>query len=112
MINETILNKTFDFWKALLPALSKLPKNYKFNLGDRAQGVASDIMELLVEAYYSPPEHKRDLLNRANIKIEILRRYLRLLFELGLHHSSTYGRLSEMLDETGRMTGGWIKSLK
>ncbi len=112
MVNETILNKSFDFWKALFPALAKLPKNYKFNLGDRAQSIASEVVELLLEAYFSPPEHKRDQLTRANIKIEILRRYLRLMFELGLYTSTTYGRFSEMLDEIGRMVGGWIKSLK
>lgn len=112
MNSETILTKSFDFLKVFLPALAKLPKNYKFNLGDRAQTVATEMMELLVEAYYSTPERKRDLLTRANIKIEILRRYLRLIFELGLHTSSLYGRLSESLDEIGRMNGGWLKSLK
>lgn len=112
MNNETILNKSYDFWKMLLPVLARLPKAYKFNLGDKTQDVASRIMELLIEAYYSPSERKRELLVHANIQIEILRRYLRLMFEIGLYPSTTYGRLSEMLNDIGRMTGGWLKSLK
>jgi hypothetical protein len=109
---ESILSKTHDLWKILFPVLSRLPKHYKFTLGDRAQSVVSDLLELVVEAYYSPPAAKKPLLQRTNIKIELLRHYLRLGYELSCYPSTTLVRMAEPLDEIGRMTGGWLKSLE
>lgn len=111
MNSDSILVKVFDYWKVLVPVLSKFPRQYKFSLGERMQNQASDVMEILVEAYYSPRDQKKALLARANIKIEILRRYIRLAFELGLYSSKVYERLAASLNEIGRMTGGWMKSL-
>ncbi len=108
---DSILSKTHDMWKMLVPTLSRLPKHLKYSLGDRAQSAASDLLELVVEAYYSPPSVKKPLLLKANIKIEVLRQYLRLGFALGAYTSLVLVRLAEPLDEIGRMVGGWIKSL-
>ncbi len=111
MNTDSILVKVFDYWKILVPVLSKFPRQYKFSLGERMQNLASELMEILVEAYYSPRDQKKALLARANIKIEILRRYLRLAYELGLYSSKVYERLAASLNEIGRMAGGWLKSL-
>jgi hypothetical protein len=45
------------------------------------------------------------------VKIQILRRYLRLAYELGLYSTKVYERLAGSLNEIGRMTGGWLKKL-
>jgi hypothetical protein len=47
-----------------------------------------------------------------NIRLEILRHYFRLCYDLGLYNSLKYKDFAERLDEIGRMTGGWLKSLK
>lgn len=111
MNTDSILVKVFDYWKILLPILSKFPRQYKFNLGERMQNLVSDLLEMLVEAYYRPKEQKKELLASANIKIEILRQYIRLAYELGLYSSKVYERLAASLNEIGRMTGGWLKKL-
>ena len=36
---ESILTLAYDFLLYLIPALSKLPRDHKFNLGDRIQNV-------------------------------------------------------------------------
>lgn len=113
IMQENVLNKIYDFWKILLPVAGKFPRQYKFVLGDRMQHLASELMERSVEAYFAPPgEAKRALLQNANLKVELMRRYLRLSHELGLLSFSTLERLQRQLDEIGRMLGGWLKSLK
>ncbi len=113
-MQENILNKIYDFWKALFPVVGKFPKQYKFVLGDRMQNLSSELMELTVEAYFTPgnTEAKRVLLQKANLKVELMRRYLRLCADLGLLSLSSVERLQRPVDEIGRMLGGWIKSLK
>jgi len=78
------------------------------------QNLASELMELSVEAYFTSGDSnaKRALLQKANLKVELMRRYLRLSSDLGLISMSTLERLQRSLDEIGRMIGGWLKSLK
>ncbi len=112
-MQENILNKIYDFWKVLLPVAGKFPKQYKFVLGERMQNLASELMELSVEAYFSPggTEAKQVLLQKANLKVELMRRYLRLSFDLGLVSMASLERLQRSVDEIGRMIGGWLRSI-
>lgn len=59
---DSILQKTYFALKELIPLLDRLPKNQKFTLGDRIQNQLSDILELLIEAYYASKSEKPALL--------------------------------------------------
>lgn len=92
--------------------LENLPRSQKFTLGDRIQNLLSDLLEALIEAYFLPPEEKKPVLTRVNIRLETLRHYYRLIYECGYYNSLRYKDYSERIDEIGRMVGGWLKSLK
>ena len=92
--------------------LENLPRTQKFTLGDRIQNHLSDLMEMLIEAYFLPPAEKRQVLNRVNIRLETLRHYYRLTYERGHYNSLRYKEYAERVDEIGRMVGGWLKSLQ
>ena len=109
--DATILNKTYDFLKMMIPLLGKLPRDQRYLIGNRIQNLVSDILELLIEAYYGPrPERKSKLLS-VNIKLEKLRFFIRLCYESNYISSRQYRLILEQLQEIGRMTGGWIKTL-
>ena len=112
MSKEVIVSKTYDLLKTAIPMLNKLPRNFKFTLGDRMQNSISDLLELVIEAVYTQPENKLPLLFKINILLEKLRHYFRLCFDLGLYSSLVYHQYAERIDEIGRMVGGWIKSLR
>jgi len=109
---SNIVLKAYDLLKHSIPILKKLPREQKFLLGDRIQNKISDLLELLVETYYSPRPQKPALLAKVNITLETLRYYVRLLYELGYYNSTTYGQLAERINELGKMCGGWLKSLQ
>ena len=98
--------------KTIIPVLNKFPRSQKFALADRIQNQISDLLELYIEAYYQSGATKLSILNKANIILEKLRHYFRLCYDLGLISSNRYRDFAERLNEIGRMTGGWIKSLK
>ena len=110
--NETIVQKAYDLLLSAVPVLNKFPRSQKFTLADRIQNGLTDLLEELVRAYYSPPDAKKALLAQVNIRLEILRHYFRLCYDLGLYSSLKYKDFAERLDEIGRMTGGWLKSIK
>ncbi|MCB9266501.1 MAG: diversity-generating retroelement protein Avd [Lewinellaceae bacterium] len=92
--------------------ISQLPRSYKFTYGDRVQKLLFDLLELLLEAFYSPPPQKRALLQKTNLTLEKLRYLVRLGFDLQLYSSENYQKLAKQLNEIGKMTGGWLKSLE
>ncbi|MFM9951379.1 MAG: diversity-generating retroelement protein Avd [Saprospiraceae bacterium] len=110
--NETIIQKAYDLLKYTIPVLEKFPRNQKFTLADRIQDALSELLEELIRAYYAPMSIKKEKLQNINVRLEILRHYFRLCYDIGLYNSLKYKDFAERLDEIGRMTGGWLKSLK
>ena len=109
---EVITEKAYDLLKTTIPMLEGLPRSQKFTLGDRIQNHLSDLLEMLIQAYYLPAAEKRALLLQANIRLETLRYYYRLGYERGHYHSLKYQEFSQKTNELGRMIGGWLKSLR
>ncbi|MFK7950564.1 MAG: diversity-generating retroelement protein Avd [Saprospiraceae bacterium] len=112
MSNEIILSKTYELLKETITTVNKFPRSFKFTLADRIQNILSNVLEQLIEAYYTSKKYKLGILKRVNISLEQLRYYFRLAFELGLYNSTRYHYFSEKVNEIGRMLGGWIRSLK
>jgi hypothetical protein len=109
---DTVVAKAYDLLKICLPMLEGLPRSQKFTLGDRIQNHLSDLLEMLTEAYYIPPAEKRPILQKVNIRLDVLRHYFHLCYERGHYNSLKYKDYAQRIDEIGRMVGGWLKSLR
>jgi hypothetical protein len=105
--SPVVLVKWYDVVKWFLERVDSFPKNQRFVFGQRLADRAIDVLELLVEAAYSP--RKADLLSRANRDIEVLRWLVRLAKDRGLFTMRQYGFACNGLTECGRMVGGWLK---
>ena len=66
--------------------------------------------DLLIEARYS--RSRVPLLRRANVMLERLRFQVRLCMEERLISVRQYEYIAEMVNEVGRMVGGWLKSTR
>jgi len=55
---------------------------------------------------------KLPILEKASVKLNFLRVFFRLMKEVKTIDNKKYTALQELVDETGRMLGGWIKSTK
>ena len=105
--SPVVLVKWYDVVKWFLERVDSFPKNQRFVFGQRLADRAIDVLELLVEAAYSP--RKADLLSRANRDIEVLRWLVRLAKDRDLFTMRQYGFACKGLTECGRMVGGWLK---
>jgi hypothetical protein len=66
-----LLVRWYEVVKWLLERVESFPKNQRFIFGQRVADAALDILDLLVEAAYR--KEKRDVLVRANLRLERLR---------------------------------------
>src|SRR3990167_3621965 len=67
--NEAIILKTYALLLYLVPIVGKFPRDQKFLVGDRIENKVLDILDLFIEAYYSPKSEKARLLKSANMRL-------------------------------------------
>jgi hypothetical protein len=103
----TVVRRYYEFLVWLLPVVAGMPRQHRFTLGERIERLAVAILEALVAATYTG--EKRELLERANLCLELLRYLLRLAKDLKLLSVAQYGSGCTALAEVGSQVGGWLK---
>ena len=91
----------------MIPQLDKFPRLRRFTLGERLESALLQVLELLVEAAYT--RNKQAALQRANLRLEVVRHLWRLAHELEAVSTRPYGHGAELMDALGRQIGGWLR---
>ena len=102
-----VIAKFYDFLLYLIPQVAKFPRSERYLLGERLEKAGFDILELLLEACYT--REKVALLQRANVRLEQARFYVRMCKDLKLINLHRYEVISKTMNEIGAQLGGWIK---
>jgi hypothetical protein len=105
-----IIQKTYDLIKWYVPILHRLPRDYRFTLGDRMIIGLYSLLEELIQARYAREKVSR--LRMVNSKLDILRHQTRLLLDFELMQAKRYEFASELINAVGVDLGGWIKQQK
>ncbi|WP_341525519.1 diversity-generating retroelement protein Avd [Nostoc sp. UHCC 0302] len=105
-----IIQKTYDLIKWYVPILNRLPRDHKFNLGNRMISGLYDLLENLIIARYT--QEKLTIIESLNSKLDILRHQTRLLLDFDLIKTERYEYASKLINEIGVDLGGWIKQQK
>lgn len=105
-----ILKKTYDLYRAFHEYRRVVPKQDRFTIFERSENLILDIIEALLSAGYGERTSKVSALERASTKLNVLRFLIRLMKETRALDNKKYTALQEMIDEIGRMLGGWIRS--
>lgn len=116
---EARLDRKFvECAKLLNVYLNHFPRHEKYGLSQELRRAAYDVYGLIVET--QKRYHKKTTLTLLDVRHEQLRMYLRLAHELGYfgfkdgkqegagRAEHRYCAISLLVDELGRMIGGWI----
>jgi hypothetical protein len=104
----TVITKTYDLILWSCNHTGKFPRNHRFVLGERVERNLYDLLELLIRAKYN--KQRQELLEQANLVLEILRFQMRLAKDLQCLKVDSYGFATKAIDEIGKLVGGWLKS--
>lgn len=85
----------------ITPLISKLPKDRKFGIGDRVLNKLYDTMKLLLLARYNK-QQRAALLAEANVKLEKVRLYQRMIVDEKLWKTQRYEYRAIHINEIGR----------
>lgn len=109
MKESPVFTRTYDLLRWLLPETVKFPRQQRFVLAEALQRTALQFQEQLIDAAYAA--EPLPLLRQADVTLTKLRTYLRLSKDLELLKLNQYEHASRMVDEIGRLLGGWINGI-
>ena len=114
MSQSPIFVKTYDLLLWLIPRTTTFPREQRFVLARHVQDIALRFQEYLIEAGTLPQKNRQAkvaCLNKADVELTKLRFHLRLCRDLRLLDPGQHRHVSLMVDEIGRLLGGWFKAL-
>ncbi|HRY59874.1 MAG TPA: four helix bundle protein [Patescibacteria group bacterium] len=89
----------------------KLPKHDRFGVGKNIEDESLGCLKKMIEAALTPKGLKRDIIQKARIKIEILKKLITLLEELKIIDYKKCMDLQNQLQVISKMTYKWIVSI-
>lgn len=111
MINDLkIYHQTFEMIKWLHSLLNKFPKSVKYTLAQKIENCALEFLGCIIQA--NNDFDKKGSLQRAIVELDKLRIFFRLSKDLKFMSFSQFEHGAKMMDEIGRMLGGWYKKHK
>jgi len=104
-----IFTRTFDLLTWLLPHCEKFPKAQRYLVVQRLGESALNFQEALFHANAHRDEQRLKHLRDADSNLTTLRLYLRLAYQWRWLDSGQYEHVSKMVEEIGRLLGGWLR---
>ncbi|WP_100523402.1 diversity-generating retroelement protein Avd [Mycobacteroides abscessus] len=105
-----ILQKCYDMIEYGYNALRQYPKSERFTLAADTKNSMYELLKLIIRA--NKKYYKKTTIQDIDIELDQLRYLVRLGNGLGFLPFKKYENWSRLLNELGRMIGGWMKSIK
>jgi hypothetical protein len=107
-----IFKKSYDLYKTFNEYRKLVPKQDRFTVFERSECAILDVLESIMQASGEQKKEKLPTLERASLKLNMLRVFIRLMKDTKAIDAKKYMILESVVDEIGRMLGGWIRSVK
>src|SRR3989344_1175082 len=108
----SIIQKLVAIYKLWHEFLPHFPRDSRQTLGQKIDDLFLEVIENVVKAGYSDKAEKEIFLKRASVKLDLLKFFLQVAWEIKSVDNKKYISLSEKLNEVGKMLGGWLRSIK
>lgn len=99
----------YKAWHGFLP---RLPKDARYTLGVKIDGLLVETIDFIFTAAYLGPNQKLQYLPRATAKLDLAKFFLQVAWEIEAIDNKQYIIISEQLETIGKMVGGWIRQIQ
>ena len=109
VLDTPILNKAYDLYKLLSHLRKLVPKAERYTLWFKCEEASLAILESLVATAHQQGDERTKSLYKISDKIDLLKIFFRLAKENQVISLDKYLEIQKLLQEMGKMVGGWIK---
>lgn len=107
-----IFKKIYELYRNFYGFRNSVPKKDRYTLWQKCENILLETMENILLASQISKAEKLSVLEKASLKLNLFRIFVRLSKEVKAIDNKKYLLLQDNTDEVGRMLGGWIKSTK
>lgn len=111
VLDIPIFHKTYDLYKLLHSYYATIPKAQRYTLWSKCENTTLSLLEALIETEYHRGEERRGSLFKISHQLDLLKVFMRLAKETRAISQPQYLAVQVLLQEIGKMIGGWIKSV-
>ncbi|MBI2448136.1 four helix bundle protein [Candidatus Microgenomates bacterium] len=104
-----MITKSVEIYKLWHEFVPHFPKTSRYTLGSKIDASLIEIAESILIASQTKKELKLPHILHASTKLNLVKFFLQVTWEIKAIDGKKYIALSTKLDELGRMLGGWIK---
>lgn len=107
-----IFKKIYELYRLLNSYRVDIPKADRYELWKRVESGCLELLELVLTASQEAKDSKLPALKTASVKLNTLRMLIRLAKDTKAVDTKKYLAIQVLVDEIGRMLGGWLRSVK
>jgi len=107
-----IFKKTYDLYQTFHSYRDAVKKRDRHTIWEHSENAILDVIEGILAASEAYKAEKLPILKAVSVKLNLLRVFFRLAKDSKVIDAKKYMVLEEMVDEIGRMLGGWMKSIR
>ncbi len=96
-------------WVRIVP---HMPKSSRYAIGSRIEQKFLDLLELAYIAYFSEKSTKQSKIAECIVLLDTLKFFITTSWEAKLISHAQCEELAVVLDESGKMLGGWRKNVE
>ena len=106
-----IIGRIILVYKVWHAYVKNFPKDFRYTLGGKIENFFIEIIECLFIASRLAREQKLPYLQKASLKLDLLKFFLQISWECKVLESKKYIEISEHLEQIGKQIGGWQKDV-
>lgn len=111
VLDIPIFHKIYDLYKLLHGYQSQIPKAERYTLWQKCENTTLSLLEALIETSHRNGEERIESLHDLSNKLDVLKVLIRLAKDTRTIDNPQYLVIQAVMQEIGRMIGGWIKSV-
>ncbi len=108
-LSTPLFKKVYDLYKLLHLYHDKIPKSKRYTIWQKCELSTLDLLESLIATSHVSGEKRLASLRFMSQKIDLLKVLIRLAKDTQAIDIKKYVNIETVLQEIGKMTGGWIK---
>ena len=111
VLDTPIFHKLYELYKLLHAYRSLIPKSQRYSLWLKCENTLLILLETLIEIGHKKDNDKLKSLYIISDKLDVLKVFFRLAKDTRTIDSKQYLAIQTLIQEIGKMVGGWIKSV-
>ncbi|NGX59058.1 MAG: hypothetical protein KR126chlam3_00202 [Chlamydiae bacterium] len=111
VLDIPIFHRIYDLYKLLHSYQTQIPKSERYTLWQKCENTTLALLEALIETSHQKGEDRAQTLYIISNKLDLLKVLIRLAKDTRTIDKPQYLEIQTVIQEVGRMIGGWIKSV-